>query len=160
VTLQRGDDALPRAGLRRKPRREPIARQDREPDRWAQPPLAAVIRPRWLQSGHDRSHLNSTGSHRQSAVTSAKLAQGSVIAGKLAPNSAPAIIAAAAYVVTSVAFAVGCSVVVLHRHYPSDVVGGWLVAGGWCFAVVAGLRADEELRSRRGIERRLTGRGA
>jgi undecaprenyl-diphosphatase len=36
--------------------------------------------------------------------------------------------------------AVGCSRVVLHRHYPSDVLGGWLVAAGWCFAVVAILR--------------------
>jgi membrane-associated phospholipid phosphatase len=36
--------------------------------------------------------------------------------------------------------AIGCSRVVLHRHYPSDVLGGWLVAAGWCFAVVATLR--------------------
>ncbi len=36
--------------------------------------------------------------------------------------------------------AVGCSRVVLHYHYPSDILGGWLVAAGWCFAVVAGLR--------------------
>ena len=35
---------------------------------------------------------------------------------------------------------VGCSVVVLHRHYPSDVIGGLLVAAGWFFAVLAGLR--------------------
>lgn len=40
------------------------------------------------------------------------------------------------------AAAVGCSLVILHHHYPSDVVGGWLVAGGWGFAVVAGLRAQ------------------
>jgi membrane-associated phospholipid phosphatase len=37
--------------------------------------------------------------------------------------------------------AVGCSRVVRHYHYPSDVLGGWLVAAGWCFAVVAVLRA-------------------
>ena len=36
--------------------------------------------------------------------------------------------------------AVGCSRVVLHYHYPSDVLGGWLVAAGWGFAVVATLR--------------------
>ncbi len=46
-------------------------------------------------------------------------------------------------------FAVGCSVVVLHDHYPSDVAGGWLVACGWCFAVVVGLRAAELLHSDR-----------
>lgn len=43
--------------------------------------------------------------------------------------------------------AVGCSVVILHHHFPSDVVGGWLVAAGWCFAVVAGLRTAELLRA-------------
>jgi membrane-associated phospholipid phosphatase len=37
--------------------------------------------------------------------------------------------------------AVGCSVVALHYHYPSDVVGGWLVAAAWFFAIVACLRA-------------------
>jgi membrane-associated phospholipid phosphatase len=36
--------------------------------------------------------------------------------------------------------AVGCSRVIQHYHYPSDVLGGWLVAAGWCFAVVATLR--------------------
>jgi membrane-associated phospholipid phosphatase len=37
--------------------------------------------------------------------------------------------------------AVSCSMVVLHHHYPSDVLGGWLVAAGWFFAVLAVLRA-------------------
>jgi membrane-associated phospholipid phosphatase len=35
--------------------------------------------------------------------------------------------------------AVSCSVLVLNRHFPSDVLGGWLVAGAWFFAVLAGL---------------------
>jgi membrane-associated phospholipid phosphatase len=35
--------------------------------------------------------------------------------------------------------AVGCSRVIQHYHYPSDILGGWLVAAGWCFAVVATL---------------------
>jgi membrane-associated phospholipid phosphatase len=35
--------------------------------------------------------------------------------------------------------AVGCSVLVLNRHFPSDVLGGWLMAGAWFFAVLAGL---------------------
>lgn len=49
--------------------------------------------------------------------------------------------------------AVGCSRVILHFHYPSDVFGGWLVAGGWCFAVVAGLRvAEQRPRFDRGLE--------
>ena len=46
-------------------------------------------------------------------------------------------------------FAVGCSLVVLNDHYPSDVLGGVLVASGWCFAVVAGLRGTQFLRSTR-----------
>jgi membrane-associated phospholipid phosphatase len=36
--------------------------------------------------------------------------------------------------------AVGCAVVVLHRHFPSDVPGGVLVAGAWGFGVLAVLR--------------------
>jgi membrane-associated phospholipid phosphatase len=42
----------------------------------------------------------------------------------------------------AVAIAVGLSLVVLHHHFPSDVVGGWLVAAGWGCAVVAALRLD------------------
>ena len=42
----------------------------------------------------------------------------------------------------ALAVVVGAALVVLHRHFPSDVVGGWLVASGWLCAVVAGLRLD------------------
>lgn len=38
------------------------------------------------------------------------------------------------------------SVVVLEWHYPSDVVGGILIAAGWGFAALAGLRAVGQLR--------------
>jgi membrane-associated phospholipid phosphatase len=48
----------------------------------------------------------------------------------------PALALGAAYVA-----AVGCSVVVLDKHYPSDVAGGLLVAAGWGFAVLAAQRA-------------------
>jgi membrane-associated phospholipid phosphatase len=45
--------------------------------------------------------------------------------------------------------AVGLSVTILAWHYPSDVLGGILVAAGWGFAVLAALRASErEPRSR------------
>ena len=37
------------------------------------------------------------------------------------------------------AVAVSCSVLVLNRHFPSDVLGGWLVAGAWFFAALAAL---------------------
>ena len=33
--------------------------------------------------------------------------------------------------------AVSVGLLVLDYHYPSDVLGGWLVALGWCFALVA-----------------------
>ncbi|MGA8744681.1 MAG: phosphatase PAP2 family protein [Solirubrobacterales bacterium] len=59
---------------------------------------------------------------------------------------------AAALIGGAFALAVGFSVVILHHHYPSDVAGGWLVAGGWGFAVVAGLRADQLLRAERGVQ--------
>ena len=49
-----------------------------------------------------------------------------------------------------VTLAIGLSRVILHFHYPSDVLGGWLVAAGWCFAVVAALRASAYLGSKRG----------
>jgi membrane-associated phospholipid phosphatase len=39
--------------------------------------------------------------------------------------------------------AVGCSVMVLAWHFPSDVLGGVFVASGWGFAVLAARRAVE-----------------
>jgi membrane-associated phospholipid phosphatase len=39
--------------------------------------------------------------------------------------------------------AIGCSVMVLAWHFPSDVLGGILVACGWGFAVLAARRAIE-----------------
>jgi membrane-associated phospholipid phosphatase len=39
------------------------------------------------------------------------------------------------------AFAVGCAVVVIAWHYPSDVLGGYLVAAGWGFVVLTARRA-------------------
>jgi membrane-associated phospholipid phosphatase len=45
--------------------------------------------------------------------------------------------------------AVGCSVMALSWHYPSDVLGGIVVAAGWGFAALAGLRASEAAPRRR-----------
>jgi membrane-associated phospholipid phosphatase len=44
--------------------------------------------------------------------------------------------------------AVGGSVVVIAWHYPSDAVGGFLVASAWGFAVLAGMRAVTPRRPR------------
>jgi membrane-associated phospholipid phosphatase len=49
--------------------------------------------------------------------------------------------AAVAAVGACLVIAVGCSVMVLAWHFPSDVLGGVLVAGGWGFAVLAAMRA-------------------
>jgi len=49
-----------------------------------------------------------------------------------------------------VVLAVGCSVVVIGWHYPSDVLAGILVAAGWGFAVLALCRAVRP-RSSRGL---------
>jgi membrane-associated phospholipid phosphatase len=51
-------------------------------------------------------------------------------------NLRPAVAAAG----TCLVAAVGCSVMILGWHFPSDVVGGILVASGWGFAVLAALR--------------------
>ncbi len=50
---------------------------------------------------------------------------------------------AVAAVGTWFVLAVGCSIMVLAWHFPSDVLGGVLVASGWGFAVLALRRAAE-----------------
>jgi membrane-associated phospholipid phosphatase len=42
--------------------------------------------------------------------------------------------------------AVGCSLLILAWHMPSDVIGGYLIAALWMALAVAGLRAAERLR--------------
>jgi membrane-associated phospholipid phosphatase len=51
--------------------------------------------------------------------------------------------------------AVGLSVVVLEWHYPSDVLGGLLIAAGWGFAALAALRLAAPGRRAPSAERRL-----
>ncbi|MEA2383989.1 MAG: hypothetical protein QOH72_3960 [Solirubrobacteraceae bacterium] len=53
------------------------------------------------------------------------------------------------------AAAVGYAVLVLAWHFPSDVLGGFLMAGTWTALAVAALRVVEPLRERRSRERRL-----
>jgi membrane-associated phospholipid phosphatase len=57
--------------------------------------------------------------------------------------AAPAWRPAVAVVGTCLVAAVGCSIMVLAWHFPSDVLGGILVASGWGFAVLALRRAAE-----------------
>jgi len=60
--------------------------------------------------------------------------------------------AAVALVGAGLVTAVGCSVMALNWHYPSDVLGGILVAAGWGFAVLAGLRATRGGSRRRSLQ--------
>lgn len=41
------------------------------------------------------------------------------------------------------ALMIGFAVVALGRHYPSDIVGGYLVATAWCLVALAGIRAAD-----------------
>jgi membrane-associated phospholipid phosphatase len=54
------------------------------------------------------------------------------------------------------ALAVGCSVVVIGWHYPSDVLGAYLIAAGWGFAVLAAMRAIRAARQPAGRGRQLS----
>jgi membrane-associated phospholipid phosphatase len=55
------------------------------------------------------------------------------------------------------AVAVGCSLLILAWHMPSDVLGGYLVASLWMALAVAGLRAaDRREASRRGESARIS----
>jgi membrane-associated phospholipid phosphatase len=53
---------------------------------------------------------------------------------------------------TGLIFAVGCSVMALDWHYPSDVLGGILVSAGWGFAALAGLRATRSGSRRHSLQ--------
>jgi membrane-associated phospholipid phosphatase len=58
------------------------------------------------------------------------------------------------------AFAVGVSfsIVALGWHFPSDVVGGYLLATGWAFVLLAGLRASQIRFPERHVRSRLAER--
>ena len=50
---------------------------------------------------------------------------------------------AAAVIGSALALGVGAAVIVVHWHYPSDVIAGYLLATGWALAIVAGLYEAE-----------------
>jgi membrane-associated phospholipid phosphatase len=53
---------------------------------------------------------------------------------------------------TALTLAVSAGLLVLDYHYPSDVLGGWLVALGWCFALLALWQWRDERADRRESE--------
>jgi membrane-associated phospholipid phosphatase len=78
---------------------------------------------------------NSFPSGHATAAASIAIAYAFVVPRDLRP--------AVAVVGTCFVAAVGCSVMALSWHYPSDVLGGILVASGWGFAALAALRATQ-----------------
>ncbi len=85
--------------------------------------------------GHDQLGPVAFPSGHATAATSIAIA----FAFVAAPEWRPAVAAIGACFVA----AVGCSVMVLAWHFPSDVLGGILVASGWGFAVLALRRVAE-----------------
>jgi membrane-associated phospholipid phosphatase len=97
---------------------------------------AALAHPRFQAAlGADQIAWNSFPSGHVTAAASAAIAFVFVVPTSLRP-------AIAAFGAGLVA-AVGCAVLVLSWHYPSDVLGGILVASGWGFAALAALRLFE-----------------
>ena len=94
---------------------------------------AALAHPRFqVALGADQIAWNSFPSGHATAAASAAIAFAFVVPASLRP----AVAALGACLVA----AVGCAVMVLAWHYPSDVLGGILVASGWGFAALAALR--------------------
>ena len=85
--------------------------------------------------GAEQIGANSFPSGHTTAVASIAIAFAFVVSREWRP--------AVALIGTGVVAAVGCSVMALNWHYPSDVLGGILVAAGWGFAALAGQRATQ-----------------
>ena len=65
---------------------------------------------------------------------------------------------AAALVGAAVALGVSFSIVALGWHFPSDVVGGYLLATGWALVLLAALRESQARFPERELRTRLAGR--
>ncbi len=94
--------------------------------------------------GYEQIGANSFPSGHTTAVASLAIAFAFVVPREWRP--------AVALIGTGLVIAVGCSVMALDWHYPSDVIGGILVAAGWGFAVLAGLRATRGRSRRRSLQ--------
>lgn len=113
---------------------------------------ALLAHPRFQAAlGVEQIGANSFPSGHTTAVASIAIAFAFVVPREWRP--------AVALIGTGLVAAVGCSVMALDWHYPSDVLGGILVAVGWGFAALAGLRATRG-RSRRRRSLQLGSRAA
>lgn len=91
--------------------------------------------------GADQLQWDGFPSGHETSAVSIAIAFAFVVPARLLP--------AVAALGACLAAAMGWSVLVLNWHYPSDVVGGILVAGAWGFAVLAAVRFAAGLGSRR-----------
>jgi membrane-associated phospholipid phosphatase len=91
--------------------------------------------------GADQLEWDGFPSGHETAAVSIAIAIAFVVPARLLP--------AVAALGACLAAAMGWSVLVLNWHYPSDVVGGILVAGAWGFAVLASIRFVAGIDSRR-----------
>ncbi len=94
--------------------------------------------------GAEQIGANSFPSGHTTAVASLAIAFAFVVPRAWRP--------AVALIGTGLVVAVGCSVMALDWHFPSDVLGGILVAAGWGFAALAGLRATRDGSRRRSLQ--------
>jgi membrane-associated phospholipid phosphatase len=94
--------------------------------------------------GAEQIGANSFPSGHTTAVASIAIAYAFVVPREWRP--------AVALIGAGLVVAVGCSVMALSWHYPSDVLGGLLVASGWGFAALAGLRASRSGSRRRSLQ--------
>lgn len=94
--------------------------------------------------GYEQIGANSFPSGHTTAVASIAIAYLFVVPREWRP--------AVALIGVGLVAAVGCSVMALDWHYPSDVLGGILVAAGWGFAALAGLRAARVGSRRRSLQ--------
>jgi membrane-associated phospholipid phosphatase len=94
--------------------------------------------------GYEQIGANSFPSGHTTAVASIAIAYVFVVPREWRP--------AVALIGMGLVAAVGCSVMALDWHYPSDVLGGILVAAGWGFAGLAGLWAARGGPHRRSLQ--------
>ena len=107
---------------------------------------AAVGRPRPL--GRHLTPINTASWPSGHAMESTGLYGGLLLLALGSPALArrPALARAAILLTVALLFAIGLSRLLLGVHFPSDVLGGWLLAGAWLAALTT--------RLRRGVGRR------
>jgi membrane-associated phospholipid phosphatase len=113
--------------------------------------LLAHPRPDALTAG---GHVAAEAFPSGHATAAMSLALAAVVAAPRRARPAAAVLGSA------LALAVGVSVVLLGWHFPSDVIGGFLLATGWALVLVAGLRELDRRRPARAPRRTFAGSAA